>query len=173
MATAAPYSLEQYLRTDFEPDAELVDGEIEERNVGEYEHCLLQWAITEWFRKHDKAWGTRSIQELRSRLLSGNVRIPDVSVWPRTAPVEPVLSTPQIIAIEVLSREDRHARMQERIEDFRRAGIANIWVFDPVGRRGWDCSDGNWIAKTRFEVAGSPIHLDLDQLLREMDEAEA
>ncbi len=36
MATAARIPIEQYLRTSYEPDAEYVRGEIEERNAGEY-----------------------------------------------------------------------------------------------------------------------------------------
>ena len=38
---------------------------------------------------------------------------------------------------------------------------------------GWDCSDGNWIRKTRFEVSAKPIYLDLNQLFRDLDAAEA
>jgi hypothetical protein len=38
---------------------------------------------------------------------------------------------------------------------------------------GWDCSDGNWMRASRFAVEGSPIHLDLEQLFRELDAAEA
>lgn len=49
--------LEEYLRTDYEPDAEYVDGEIEERNVGEYDHNLVQLALVEWFRKRGREWG--------------------------------------------------------------------------------------------------------------------
>ncbi|MGD0889881.1 MAG: hypothetical protein ABR923_00005 [Terracidiphilus sp.] len=50
MATATPISLEQYLHTPFEPDAEYVRGEVQERNVGEYEHNTVQRAILLWFQ---------------------------------------------------------------------------------------------------------------------------
>jgi Uma2 family endonuclease len=173
MATTTRITLEQYLRTPYEPDAEFVNGEVEERNVGEYDHSVVQWAILDWFRRHDKEWKTRTIQEQRTRLRSGNVRIPDVSVWARDVPVQPVFSEPQIIAIEVLSPEDRQARVQERIEDFRQFGIPHIWIVDPAKRRGWNCSDGNWIVKNRFELADSPIYLDLEELFKELDKAEA
>jgi len=35
MATATRITLEQCLQTPYEPDAEYVNGEVEERNVGE------------------------------------------------------------------------------------------------------------------------------------------
>jgi Uma2 family endonuclease len=173
MATTAQLSLEQYLRTPFEPDAEYVDGEIQERNMGEYEHNTVQRAILLWFHLHDKAWQIRSIQEQKTRLTSGNVRLPDVSVWRRDVPVQPVFDQPQLIAVEVLSPEDRHSRVQEKIEDYCKFRVPNIWVVDPIKRIGWDCSDGNWTRKERFEVVGSPIYLDLCDLFKELDAAES
>lgn len=116
---------------------------------------------------------SRSIQEQRTRLRSGNVRIPDVSVWNRDVRVQPVFADPQLIAIEVLSPEDRHSRVQDKIADYRQFGIPHVWIVDPVKRMGWDCSDGNWMQKSRFEVAGTPIYLDLEELFRELDSAEA
>jgi Uma2 family endonuclease len=173
MAATAQISLEQYLRTPFEPDAEYVGGEVQERNMGEYDHNTVQWAILSWFRQHDKEWRTRTIQEQRTRLTSGNIRIPDVSVWRRDVPVQPVFDQPQLVAVEVLSPEDRQSRVQEKIEDYRAFQVPNIWIVDPIKRIGWDCSDGNWTRKERFEVAGSPIYLDLPELFKELDEAEA
>jgi hypothetical protein len=105
MATATRIPIEQYLRSSYEPDAEFVRGEIEERSMGEYDHNLVQWAILDWFHRHDKEWQTRTIQEQRTRLNSDTVRIPDVSVWARTVPVEPVFSHPQLIVVEVYCRQ--------------------------------------------------------------------
>jgi len=173
MATATQLTIEQYLQTPFEPDAEYVGGEIQERNMGEYEHNTVQREILLWFRLHDKVWQTRTIQEQRTRLTSGNVRIPDVSVWRRDVPVQPVFDKPQLIAVEVLSPEDRQSRVQEKIEDYCEFQVPNIWVVDPIKRLGWDCSDGNWTRKERFEVTGSPIYLDLRDLFKELDAAES
>ena len=173
MATATHISLEQYLQTPFEPDAEYVGGEVQERNRGEYEHNTVQREILLWFRLHDKSWQTRTIQEQKTRLTSGNVRVPDVSVWRRDVPVQPVFDQPQLIVVEVLAPEDRQSRVQEKIEDYRGFQVPNIWVVDPIKRIAWDCSDANWTRKERFEVAGSPIYLDLRDLFKELDAAEA
>jgi Uma2 family endonuclease len=173
MATATQISLEQYLQTPFEPDAEYVGGEIQERNMGENEHNTVQREILLWFRLHDKSWRTRTIQEQSTRFSNGNVRVPDVSVWKRDVPVQPVFDQPQLIAIEVLSPEDRHSRVQEKVEDYCAFQVPNIWVVDPIKRLGWDCSDGNWTRKERYEVAGSPIYLDLRDLFEELDTAES
>lgn len=171
MAATTSISIEAFLQTVYEPDAELVRGEVEERNVGEYLHNLTQRAILFWFFQHENEWQIRSIQEQRTRLPWGDVRIPDVSVWPREVPPEPVFTTPQWIAIEVLSPEDRQAKAQEKIEDYRRFGIPHIWFVDPVRQYGWDCSSGDWIRVERFEVSGTQIHLNLPAIFREVTAA--
>ena len=172
MATTA-VSIEEYLSTAYEPDMDYVDGELEERNVGEYEHNIVQWAILNWFRRHDKEWRTRSVQEQRTRLAPSRVRIPDVSVFSRDLPVEQVFTRPQLIAIEVLSPEDRHSKMDKKIRNYLDFGVQHVWVVDPTTRTGWDCSDANWLRKERFEVTGSAIYLSLSELFAELDEAEA
>jgi Uma2 family endonuclease len=169
MATSAQISITEYLHSTFEPDAEYVNGEIEERNVGEYDHNAVQMAILLWFHQHDKEWRTRSVQEQRTKLRSGNVRIPDVSVFPRDLPIEQVYTRPQLIAVEVLSPEDRQSKVQERIADYIDFKVANIWVIDPKKRIGWDCTSGDWIRKNRFEIEASPIYLSLDELFRQVD----
>ncbi len=173
MATTTRVDVEAYLHTVYEPDAEYIDGEIEERHVGEYEHNRLQLALVNWFLRRGKLWQVRSIQEQRTRLTSARYRIPDVSVFHRHLPIEPVFTQPQLIAIEVLSPEDRSARVGERILDFIRFGVLNIWIFDPQTRHGWDCSTGEWLRCERFEVAGTPIYLSLPELFAEIDAEEA
>lgn len=50
MATSTSYiPVELYLRSEYEPDAEYVDGVIEERPVGELDHVLWQKALIRWF----------------------------------------------------------------------------------------------------------------------------
>ena len=122
MATAAHIPIEVYLHSSYEPDAEYVDGDIEERHVGEYDHNAVQKAILIWFYLHEKEWQIRSIQEQRTRVSATRIRLPDVSVFQRSVPVEQVFTRPQLIAIEVLSPEDRRSKVDEKIADYRRFG---------------------------------------------------
>jgi len=45
MIIATHITLEEYLKTIYEPDADYIDGEIEERNVGEYDHNTVLMAL--------------------------------------------------------------------------------------------------------------------------------
>jgi Uma2 family endonuclease len=171
--TAAQISLDTYLTTSYEPDVDYVDGVLEDRNVGEYDHNVVQQAIMIWFYLHGKEWRIRSIQQQRTKVASTKVRIPDVCVFSRDVPIEQVFTRPQLIAIEVLSPEDRHSRIEARMNNFRSFGVPNLWVVDPETRSGWDLSDGNWVRKERFEVANSPIYLSLPELFAKIDEDNA
>lgn len=65
MATITHVPVEVYLRSTYEPDAEYVDGKIEERPAGEFDHASWQRAIQVWFRQNEKEWGIRVLRALR------------------------------------------------------------------------------------------------------------
>ena len=146
---------------------EYVDGELEERNVGEFAHSMIQRAILFWFYLHEKEWGIRAIQEQRTLVDVTKVRLPDVSVFSRKIPIEQIFTRPQLIAIEILSPEDRdrgrHYRIAKKINDYMKFGVLNIWVVDSNTREGWDCSNGDWVRKERFEAANTPMYMTLTE----------
>ena len=51
-------------------------------------------------------------------------------------PEERYFTTPPFVVIEILSKDDRHADLMEKIDDYRSFGIPWIWVIDPESRRG-------------------------------------
>jgi hypothetical protein len=64
-ATPLPVSVSEYLHTSYRPDCDYVDGVVEERNLGEFNHSALQEAILEWFRSHRGELALRAYPELR------------------------------------------------------------------------------------------------------------
>jgi hypothetical protein len=61
-------TLEEYLHTVYHPDCDFVDGHLEERNLGETAHGLLQVELSYWFRSRSEEWKIRVITELRTSL---------------------------------------------------------------------------------------------------------
>ena len=57
MSSATLIPVSEYLKTDYSPDCDYIDGELLERNVGEWEHAALQGILTAIFANHRKAWG--------------------------------------------------------------------------------------------------------------------
>jgi len=88
MATATQVPVEVYLTTAFEPDADFVDGSIEERPIGQYDHASWQQAIQLWFVQHASEWNVRVRPELRVKTTKTNFRVADVVVFSRDNPIE-------------------------------------------------------------------------------------
>ncbi len=176
METAHAISVAEYLRTSYEHDPELIDGQLRERPMPTDIHAFVQGMIGHWFALHRKEWKIMSLPELRTRVTTSNFRLPDVTVIRR----RPLLGKPQedppLIAVEILSPDDRLSELRERAEDFSRMGVENIWLIDPEKRHAftWGAHENDWLAADRLELAGTPIHLDLvwlwEQVAEEMQE---
>ena len=157
-------SLREYLATAYHPDAEYVDGELRERNVGELEHSRMVKAIMRWFEQYECSWQIEALSDVRVQVRAENYRVPDICLRPLSNPdIRFVTAAPAAI-IEVLSPEDSVSDYRERIADYRQKGIPGIWVIDPKTRKGWDCSSGDWIETAVFRLPDSPIYLDLGGL---------
>jgi len=163
-------SLDEYLKTDYEPDCDYLDGELEERNVGEQEHSLTQAFFIKWLAKHEDDWKLEACPEIRMRVSRGRVRVADIAVLPLNRSFETVLTTPPVAVIEVLSPEDRVSRYQQRLDDYRAMGVVNIWVIDPMRRKAFDCSQGGWQPVDKLLIADSPVGVSLDPLWKKLDE---
>ena len=85
---SAIVSVRDYLSTNYRPDCEYVDGRIEERNVGEYDHGFLQALLAQLFLNNGSAWGVRAVTDVRIQVKPANFRVPDVSVLRLGSPKE-------------------------------------------------------------------------------------
>ena len=172
MATAPPLlSIEEYLRTSYHPDADYVDGEIEERNLGEYEHATFQSAINGWFWPRRNEWAIRPVTEQRMRINSSRVRVCDIAILRADAPREKVTETPPLICIEIMSPEDRLSRAKEVLADYFAMGVPNIWLIDPIRRSAFTFSAKGLqeADPTNLTVAGTSIRLDLTEAFAAID----
>ena len=158
MSTGTTFSLEEYLATAYEPDCDFVDGCLEERNAGEWDHGRLQLKIGAYFLAHYEARGMRVVPELRIRVSAGRVRIPDLCVF-LTDPQQRVPSTPPFLCIEILSPEDRMSRLEVRINDYLAMGVDWVWVLDPETRQVYAATrdDGFREVKTGVLRTESPV----------------
>lgn len=168
MATSSLISVAEYLKSTYRPDCDYVDGKIEERNVGEHDHAALQAALILWFGQRQQEWNIEVLPEQRIRISANRFRVPDVCLVSLNQPVEQVLTRPPLACIEILSPEDTLRRMQQRIDDYRQFGIANIWILDPATKRGYDCQSSGWLEATHFQIANTPIRLVLPELFAGM-----
>ena len=164
-------SVREYLTTMYRPDCEYLDGRVEERNLGEYDHGLLQTLLGHLFMTHREAWGIRVVTDVRTQVRESNFRIPDLSVLRADAPKEQIITHPALIAIEILSPEDRLSRFQDRIEDYLAFGIEYIWIIDPERRTAFTATASGLhpVRTDELTVPETPIRVVLSELFAELD----
>jgi Uma2 family endonuclease len=153
MATTTFIPIETYLSTSYEPDAEYVDGVIEERPMPEYDHSTWQGALLAFFREHRLEWNVRALPELRVRVAKTRFRVPDVTVLDRDAPVEQIVVTPPLTVFDILSPENRMTAMLVKLADYERMGIGGIFVIEPKDGTARSFKDGKL---EPVEVLGLP-----------------
>ena len=164
MATNTLISVREYLTTSYEPDCDYVDGVIVERNVGEQDHSYLQMAIAAYLYNRRKEWGIHVYPEQRLQVKPTRFRIPDVCVVLGARPKEQVFTAPPFICIEILSPEDRWARVQERIHDFLAFGVPNIWILDPQSRKAYACTSAGTHEVQELRTENPRILVPLDAI---------
>jgi Uma2 family endonuclease len=174
-AAHAPYlTVEEYLRTTFRPDVDYVDGQIEERNLGEMDHGTLQGVLFALFMTKRHAWKIWPALDTRVQVSARRFRVPDVSVVRAEDRREQIIRTAPMLCIEILSPKDGLRKMLLRIEDYFAMGVPVVWIFDPQERFVLTCQPGGVAVEQRsgtLTLAGTPISVDMDEIFGFLDEA--
>lgn len=136
MAAGTQISVEEYLHTVYRPDCDYIDGVVEERNVGEWDHSWIQLRLGAFFLSRFKETGIVAVPEWRFQVRPTRFRIPDVTIV-RGKSDEQILTRPPLACIEILSPEDSVSRTNARIRDYLDFGVPVVWIIDPRERQIW------------------------------------
>jgi Uma2 family endonuclease len=166
MAVGTFVSVEEYLHTSYRPDCDYVDGEVQERNVGERDHGRLQREMLFYLAGRYPRLRERLFPELRVQVKATRFRIPDVCVLAEDAPEEQIATTPPILCIEILSPEDRMSRSLERVKDYLEMGVPSCWIIDPAGHRAWVATPGHLDEATDGVLRSGGLEMPLVAVLR-------
>ncbi|MGO9336494.1 MAG: Uma2 family endonuclease [Terracidiphilus sp.] len=169
-ATSTFVSVEEYLRSSFDPDAEYIDGQIQERAVGENDHSAWQDAICAWFRQQAKEAQIRVRPELRVQVAPACFLVPDVTLLDRNRPIEKIATHPPVAVFEILSPTDTLKRIMAKCGHYHRMGIRTILVIDPDGPKyRYDAGRLEELELRSFDLPGSTAHFDLDEIEKLLD----
>jgi len=132
----------QYLHTTFDGAArEYLDGQIVERNLGNDAHSAgndahsaVQVELIYFFRLHQDRSGLCVRSELRHRVTENRFRISDGAVFEGKPPAQ-APSPPPLVAIEILSPDDRIGYVIPKLEEYRQWGVRHVWIADPEDRK--------------------------------------
>ncbi len=166
MAAATQISVDEYLKTTYRPDRDYVDGEVLERNLGERDHSQPQALLAAYFLFRRGEWRLWALTEQRVQVTPHRFRIPDVCVLRMDAPYEQIVTTPPLICIEILSKDDSFASIIDRLDDYVSMGVPNVWVIDPHKRRAYTYSAAGTMEAVNGElrVADTNISVPLTSI---------
>ncbi|MGA8598125.1 MAG: Uma2 family endonuclease [Bryobacteraceae bacterium] len=150
------------------PHYELLNGEAVQKPMPTRLHSILQFVLAMML----KELGFKARPELTLAIDDAWEPVPDVSGI--GAPEEDPYPTRAIaVAIEVLSPDDRFARVIQKCRKYAQWGIKDILVFDPVGREAWcwDATTSNLLrVTTSYAFNSRPAEIVLDEVFRRMDD---
>jgi Uma2 family endonuclease len=163
MGAKAGISVSEYLHTSF-PDLDRVyrDGALVERSLPDYLHGRTQILLGVFFEALRKRLSLFASSETRMKLRDGLILIPDVSVfWP--APPAGVPDSPPLIVIEILSPDDRMSAVLEKLDEFRKWGVAHVWLVDPHARRMYTY-EAELAETARLQIPAMGVELNADDI---------
>ena len=169
-ATVTPFlSVEEYLQTAYRPDVDYVDGHIEERNLGEFDHGNLQGMFFGIFRRNRKLWHAL---DCRVQVSPTRFRVPDVCIVSADNPKEQIIRHAPMLCVEIVSPEDTLARLLRRSEDFFAMGVPTVWVVDPRTRTFHIRAGGRDAIQTTgmLDLPGTPVSISLEEVFSILDE---
>ena len=162
----ATMTVDRYLSTMFHPDCDFVDGRIEERNVGEYDHSNVQKMILRVFLNHETEWAVEVLPECRMQITPSRFRVPDVMVLRHGQKVHRIVREAPLICIEVMSPEDTWKRLRGVLGDYLTMGVENIWAFDPETRTAhrFDAGGMHVVMDPELVVTGTNIRVNVAEM---------
>ena len=162
MMVETPVSVEEYLTTDYSPDADYVEGRIEERNVGEKDHGKLQLKLANML---NSLGNVHAFIETRVKIAEKRYRVPDVCVFVDHEPDEQVFTIPPFLYLEILSPEDRMSRVMAVVQDYLDMGVPNVWILDASNQRAYIAdSAGLRIVTERIGTTDGRVIFELAQV---------
>jgi Uma2 family endonuclease len=165
MAVGTLVSVEEYLHTSYRPDCDYVDGEVQERNVGELSHGRLQLRIGAWFLACEASLGVKAVAEVRLQINARRFRVPDLMVLSAQAPREEIVTIAPLLCVEILSKTDSLTLIWERIDDYFGIGVPVSWIIDPVRHLAWTATPGNLVKSTDGILRSGDLEMPLAEVL--------
>ena len=163
--------LKEYLETSYRPDCDWIAGELRERNAGEKPHLKVQGFLCFVFHGNQDRWGVEAFPEQRVQTSIDHYRIADLCVTVLAESDDPIVRTPPLLCVEILSRDDRMTEMQERVDDYLEMGVGTVWLIDPRRRKAFSTDSGGAMRSVAdtLKVPGAAIEISVAAIFAELD----
>jgi len=128
-------SEEEYLRTDYEPNCEYLDGVLVPKPFPDRIHSRLQLLLGSYLLSIEQAYGLSTTLEIHTRIRPGRWRVPDIAVvrsgWKDRYPD---VDAAPLFTIEIVSKDEPWSELRGKVTDHLSMGIGTVIVSDPHTR---------------------------------------
>jgi len=131
MATTELVSVEEYLHSSFEYDAEYVEGRIVPRSMPQKPHSKMQCYLLRVLCPAGDPLGYEvwPEQRIRTQRAPARYRVPDLCVT-QGEPAEDVFTDPPFLCVEILSPDDTAVEVWAKIREYLAFGVAYVLIVD-------------------------------------------
>lgn len=164
MATATQVSLAEYLRNNYEPECELISGELIPKPMGTLEHMNTEKKLIRLLGAYEERGLGHVLQELSCRK-GDDVRVPDIVFYQPGAQFENgLLIDSPLLAVEVLSPSQRPSELFAKCEAYHAWGVPYCWVIDPIKKAGWEYHRERSVQSKEEDLQAGEIKISLAEL---------
>jgi len=163
--------VEEYLGLVFEdrPEPDYVDGEVVERALPAPIHSEIQGLLILLLARLLSRERLFLLPELRVRIEPRRFRVADLAVYRDKMPEGRFAVSPAFLIVEIVSPDDRHSELAQRLDDYRDWGVQHIWLVDPQVRRLYEYTNTGLIQlpslrlpEFDFEISAREIFKDFE-----------
>ena len=171
-------SVQDYLKTDYEPNCEYLDGVLVSKAVPDYLHSQLQTLLLLLLAAKKNEFGIQALAELHLRVTPTRFRVPDISVL-NVRPADkryPDRDTPPLFTVEIVSVDEPWAMLRGKLGDHLSMGVSTVILADPhnktvmVADRNTPLRELSPPLLVSIPVPGRGVlQIDFDDLYRQLD----
>jgi Uma2 family endonuclease len=162
--------VEEYLDLVFDdrPEPDYVHGEVVERPLPTPIHGQIQALLAVFFAVLSKRVRLVMMSELRVRIEPRLFRVVDFAVYLDSRPVGRYGTSPAYLTIEIVSPDDRHSELAERLEDYRRWGVPHVWLVDPQRKRLYQYTEAGLLRFPAIRLPEFDFEISAQELFKDI-----
>jgi Uma2 family endonuclease len=175
-------SVEEYLRTSYEPHCEYLDGVLAPKAMPDDIHSAFQMLLLLLLAAQGEKFATFRVRpELHMRVTPTRFRVPDIAVLMHhpTDGKYPGSDTPPLVTIEIASREEPWTDLHDKLADHLAMGVGTVIIANPYNKTVLVATQDEPLHELRPPLvvdismpdSGDPIlRIDFDELYRRLDQ---
>jgi len=170
MLARSQIGVEEYLDLAFDdrPEPDYVHGEVVERALPTPIHGQIQMLLGVLLAPLSKRARLVMMSELRVRIEPQLFRVVDVAVYRDARPEGRYGTSPAFLAIEIVSPDDRHSELTERLEDYRRWGVPHVWLVDPQLKRVYEYTEAGLLQFPALRLPEFDFEISAQELFKDV-----